>query len=46
MLDPSLDKIIAKYDHVFQGIGKITDKRNNREICEQLGDSMVTHVTF
>jgi hypothetical protein len=27
-----MDKIIAKYDHLFQGIGKITDKKNNREI--------------
>jgi hydrogenase maturation factor len=30
-----MDKIIAKYDHLFQGIGKITDKKNNREIYGQ-----------
>ena len=30
-----MDKIIAKYDHLFQGIGKITDKKSNREIYGQ-----------
>ncbi|CAB3981002.1 Hypothetical predicted protein [Paramuricea clavata] len=27
-----IDTIIAKYNHLFQAIGKITDKKNNREI--------------
>jgi hypothetical protein len=30
-----MDKIIAEYDHLFQGIGKITDKKNYREIYGQ-----------
>jgi hypothetical protein len=30
-----MDKIIANYDRLFQGIGKITDKKNNREIYGQ-----------
>jgi hypothetical protein len=32
-----MDKIIAEYDHLFQGIGKITDKKNNREIYGHSG---------
>ena len=30
-----MDNIITKYNHVFQGIGKITDKKNNKEIYGQ-----------
>ena len=30
-----MENIIRKYDHVFQGIGKIMDKKNNKEIHGQ-----------
>ena len=30
-----MDNIITKYNHVFQGIGKITDKKNYKEIYGQ-----------
>ena len=29
------NNIIAKYDHIFQGIGKITNKKSNTEIYGQ-----------